>query len=54
LPGHKSPHRARMGRKEGRAMAELYIGIDVAKTHLDVAVRPTVKSEYFCNFLQVD
>jgi transposase len=30
-----------MGREEGRAMAEVYVGIDVAKTHLDVAVRPT-------------
>lgn len=40
--GHPSPYSARLGEWKGNAMTRdpVYVGIDVAKAHLDVAVRP--------------
>jgi transposase len=36
-----NPHRARWGVcEEERAMADVYVGMDVSKSHIDVAVRP--------------
>src|SRR5687768_1085520 len=41
--GHQSPHRQGWATREARAMGTgaVYVGIDVAKARLDIAVRPT-------------